>query len=59
MQAAVATPPMRIWPSAPMFQNRIWKAGARPTAMHSRKAVSLTVTQVRFRVPKAPFQMEP
>ena len=36
IQKAVAMPPTSIWPSAPMFQNRILNAGARPMAMQVR-----------------------
>ena len=57
MNPAVTMPPMRIWPSAPMFQNRILKAGARPTPMHSSIMASRMVTQDRRSVPKAPSTM--
>jgi hypothetical protein len=50
-------PPTRIWPSAPMFQNFILKAGARPMAMHSIIMVSRMVAQERLGVPKAPSNM--
>jgi hypothetical protein len=53
MQNAVTMPPTRIWPSAPMFQNRILKAGARPTAMQSSIMVSRMVAQNRLAVLKA------
>ena len=54
---AVMMPPMSTWPSAPMFQNFILKAGARPTPMHSRVMVSRMVTQLRREDPKAPLNM--
>ena len=54
---AVTMPPMRICPSAPMFQKRILKAGASPTPMHSSIMASRTVTQLRRGVPKAPSKM--
>ena len=57
MKPAVTMPPMRICPSAPMFQKRILKAGARPTPMHRSIMASRTVTQVRRAVPKAPSKM--
>ena len=38
-----------------MFQNRILKAGARPTPMHSSIMVSRMVVQVRLVVPRAPL----
>ena len=40
-----------------MFQNRILKAGARPTPMHSSIMASRTVTQLRLEVPKAPSKI--
>ena len=51
-------PPMSIWPSAPMFQKRILKAGARPMAMQASTAVSRSMNQIRFLVPKLPENME-
>ena len=38
MQAAVARPPIRIWPSPPTFQNRILNAGVTARETHSRIA---------------------
>ena len=49
-------PPMRICPSAPMFQKRILNAGARPTAMQSSITISRMVTQMRLLVPKRAFE---
>ena len=57
MQAAVARPPMRTCPSAPMFQKRILKAGVTAREMPSRMARSWAVIQVRRAVPKAPSKM--
>ena len=58
MKKAVPMPPMSIWPSAPMFQKRILKAGARPMAMQANTAVSRSMNQTRFLVPKLPENME-
>ena len=58
MKKAVAMPPTSIWPSAPMFQNRILKAGARPMAMQASTAVSRSMYQMRFLVPKLPEIMD-
>ena len=57
MQKAVAMPPTSTWPSAPMFQNRMAKAGASPTPIHSSIMASRMVIQVRLGVPKAPDHM--
>ena len=54
MQAAVARPPMSTWPSAPMFQKRILKAGVTAREMPSRMARFCRVIQVLRAVPKAP-----
>ena len=42
MNAAVVRPPIRICPSAPQFQNRMRKAGARDTLMS--RGVNLSKT---------------
>ena len=55
--AAVAMPPTRICPSAPMFQKRILKAGVIASAIASRIIVSRRVFQVRLPVPMAPSTM--
>ena len=47
-------PPISICPSAPMFQNRILNAGARPMPMHNSIAMSRRLTHVRLFVPKLP-----
>ena len=57
MSPAVMHPPTRICPSAPMFQNFILKAGARPMPMHSSIMASRMVTQLRREEPKAPSNM--
>ena len=57
MQEAVARQPIRVWPSAPMFQKRIRKAGVTAREMHSRIATFWKVIQVLRAVPKAPSIM--
>ena len=57
MQAATASAPARTWPSAPMFQKRILKAGVTAREMHSSMARFCSSTQVRRAVPKAPSNM--
>ena len=59
MQAAVAMPPTRICPSAPMFQNFILNAGARPTAMQSIVIASRVVTHALVLSPRAALMMVP
>ena len=53
IQNAVAMPPTSIWPSAPTFQNRILKAGARPMAIQVRIMQSRMVNHIRLLVPNA------
>ena len=57
MQAAVARPPMSTWPSPPMFQNLIRKAGVTARETHSSSARYCMVFQVLRFVPKAPAHM--
>ena len=59
MQAVVARQPTRVWPSAPMFQKRILKAGVTAREMPSRTATLRKVTQIRREVPNAPERMVP
>ena len=47
-------PPARIWPSAPMFQNFIIKAGAMATAAPSRGTAIFTVSRRPVWVPREP-----
>ena len=54
MTAAQAKPPAMTCPSAPMFQNRILKAGVTAREMPSRMASFWNRTQVFRSVPKAP-----
>ena len=54
MSPALAMPPTRICPSAPMFQKRMRKAGVRPTAIKRRMPLSRIVTQRRRGFPTAP-----
>ena len=48
---------MSTWPSAPMFQNRILKAGASAMAMHSRLDKSRMAQEKRVVFIKVPFHM--
>ena len=57
MQAAVAMPPMRTCPSAPMSQNRILKAGVTASDTHSSMATFCSRPQIRRWVPTAPSIM--
>ena len=57
MQAAVARPPMSACPSAPVFQNRIRKAGVTAREMQSRIATLCRRFQRRRLVPTAPLIM--
>ena len=57
MQPAVASAPMSTWPSAPMFQKRILKAGVTARAMHRSMAVFCRVIQILRDEPKLPSIM--
>ena len=59
MQVVEARQPMRTWPSAPMFQKRILKAGVTAREMPSRMATFSQVVQLLRAVPKAPLRMVP
>ena len=54
IHAAEARPPMRAWPSAPMFQNRILNAGVTASEMQRSIAMPWSSDQRRRSVPKAP-----
>ena len=55
--AAVARPPIRVCPSAPIFQKRIRNAGVIATAMHRSTSASRIVTHRRRLLPTAPEMM--
>ena len=57
MHAAEARQPMRVWPSPPMFQNRMRKAGVTAREMHSSMATFWRVTHMRRGDPKVPLKM--
>ena len=57
MQVVVARQPMRVCPSAPMFQKRILKAGVTAREMPSSTATLRKVTPMRREEPKAPLRM--
>ena len=59
MQVVVARQPIRVCPSAPMFQKRILKAGVTAREMPSSTAVLRKVTPIRREEPKAPSRMVP
>ena len=53
---AVASPPIRVCPSAPVFQNRIRNAGVTAREIHNRMEISWIVTRV-LPFPNAPLTM--
>ena len=57
MQAAEASAPIRAWPSAPRFQQRMRNAGVTASETHSSIAMFCSSTQNLRLVPKEPFQM--
>ena len=57
MQAVVARQPIRVCPSAPMFQKRILNAGVTAREMPSSTATLRKVTPIRREEPNAPFRM--
>ena len=59
MMRAVTSPPTSTWPSAPMFQKRILKAGASAMPMHSRVDRSRSAQEKRTLVEKVPPHMTP
>ena len=54
MQAAVARPPIRIWPSPPTFQKRILNAGVTARETHRRMARFWPKIHIFRLEPKAP-----
>ena len=57
--AAVASAPMSTWPSAPIFQKRILKAGASAMPMSSSDARSRIAQEKRMDVENVPPIMTP
>ena len=57
MQAAVARPPIRIWPSPPTFQKRILNAGVTARETHNRMAIFCPKIHTFRSLPKAPLNM--
>ena len=57
MQAAAARPPIRAWPSAPRFQQRMRKAGVTARETHSSMEMFCRSTQILRGEPKEPLMM--